>query len=87
MKRLVRDGVVYMQPVYQACKIQCAHPREFVNKIYCMDLLAGLCASATRPFLHICFLDIFFKISMYTRRSTSSMTYCSNPFRALAECL
>ena len=59
MKRLVRDGVVYMQPVYQACKIQCAHPREFVNKIYCMDLLAGLCASEPPALFCIYFLAVF----------------------------
>lgn len=62
----VRDEVVYMQPVYQAYTIQCAHPCEFVNTIYCMDLLAGLCASP----LNFCiyFLDIF-KISNVHGRS------------------
>ena len=27
---------VCMQPVYQACTIECAHPHELVSKIYCM---------------------------------------------------
>lgn len=38
---LLETEHVRMQPVYEACAIECAHPRELVSKIYCMALLAG----------------------------------------------
>ena len=34
---------VCVQPVYQACTIECTHPRELANKTYCTALLAGPC--------------------------------------------